>query len=210
VRLITWLTAILLLTTCSREPGFEETARHVILISMDTARADHFGFLGSHRAATPRLDELADESIVFTDCMTVVPTTLASHTSLFTGKYPHHHGVARNGFTVNQANQMLPEILKRAGFFTAGFAGSFALDSAFGFDQGFDHYDQDFDRLRSAGKRKQLGAERADGNRSDGRRAPPSGRGGDSRPPVLVRSLLRSPSSLRGTGLLQAGVRPPR
>ena len=147
MRLITWLIPVLLLTTCSREPGFEETARHVILISMDTARADHFGFLGNQRAATPRLDELADESIVFTDCMTVVPTTLPSHTSLFTGKHPHHHGVARNGFTVNQTNQMLPELLKRAGFLSVGFAGSFALDGVFGFDQGFDHYDQDFDRL---------------------------------------------------------------
>lgn len=120
-------------------------ARHLVLISMDTARADHFGFLGSTTARTPRLDSLARESIVFEDCMTAAPTTLASHTSLFTGKYPHHHGVPRNGFMVNRENQMLPELLKPAGFLTAGFAGSFALDTLFDFAQGFDHYDEDFD-----------------------------------------------------------------
>jgi len=118
--------------------------RHVVVISIDTARADHFGFMGSDTVKTPRLDALAAESIVFTDYMTVVPTTLASHTTLFTGRYPMHHGVARNGFVVNESNEMLAETLKAAGFHTAGFAGSFALDERFGFAQGFDHYDQDF------------------------------------------------------------------
>jgi arylsulfatase A-like enzyme len=82
---------------------------------------------------------------VFTDCATVIPTTLASHTSLFTGKYPHHHGVPRNGFMVAGDNEMLPEILQEAGFHTAGFVGSFALDRRFDFAQGFDHFDQEFD-----------------------------------------------------------------
>jgi arylsulfatase A-like enzyme len=124
------------------DPG---VPRHVVFISIDTARADHFGFMGSGYARTPRLDEFAAESVVFTDYMTVVPTTLASHTTLLTGKYPHHHGTPRNGFTINDANEMLAETLKEAGFRTAGFAGSFALDERFGFSQGFDHYDQDFD-----------------------------------------------------------------
>jgi len=127
---------------CSRGP---RGARHVVFISLDTARADHFGFMGSEVAATPRLDALAAESIVFTDYMTVVPTTLASHVSLLTGKYAHHHGTPRNGFMVNPRNEMLPEILRREGFRTAGFAGSFALDDRFDFGQGFDHYDQEFD-----------------------------------------------------------------
>jgi arylsulfatase A-like enzyme len=121
-----------------------EIPRHVILISMDTARADHFGFLGGTENSTPRIDALAEESIAFTDYMTVVPTTLASHTSLFTGKYPHHHGTPRNGFMVHDGNVMLTEILRNAGFHTVGFAGSFALDSRFNFAQGFDHYDENF------------------------------------------------------------------
>ena len=126
-------------------------ARHVVVISFDTTRADHFGFMGNDRVRTPNLDALAQESIVFTDFMTVVPTTLASHTSLFSGQYPHSHGTARNGFMVNTDNDMLAEILHDAGFHTAGFAGSFALDARFDFAQGFDHYDEEFNVLVGEG-----------------------------------------------------------
>ncbi len=125
--------------------------RHVILISLDTTRADHLGCYGNTWIQTPNLDALARESILFTNYMTVASTTLASHTSLFTGKYPHNHGVPRNGFMVNAANVMLPEILKDAGFTTAGFLGSFALDRRFDFSQGFDFFDQDFDILVGEG-----------------------------------------------------------
>lgn len=135
---------MLVLGTCAEGPDRVKGARHVILISMDTSRADHFGFMGNNDAKTPRMDEMAEESIVFADFMTVVPTTLASHTSLFTGKYPHHHGAARNGYVVNGENVMLPEILKEAGFHTAGFVGSFVLSSRFDFSQGFDYYDDTF------------------------------------------------------------------
>jgi arylsulfatase A-like enzyme len=121
--------------------------RHVVLISLDTTRADRFGFYGNREVSTPRLDRLAAESIVLEDFMTVVPTTLASHVSLFTGKYPHHHGTPRNGFLVHEDNVMLPELLRERGFVTAGFAGSFALDNRFRFAQGFDHWDEDFDRF---------------------------------------------------------------
>ena len=137
----------LLLTAGCAGPVDAPRARHVVVISLDTTRADHFGFLGNTQIATPQMDALAEESIVFTDFMTVAPTTLASHTSLFTGTYPHHHGTPRNGFMVNPENEMLPEILQAEGFHTAGFAGSFALDRRFDFAQGFDHYDQEFDLL---------------------------------------------------------------
>jgi arylsulfatase A-like enzyme len=142
-----WLLCMLLFLAACSGPAVRGPARHVIFISMDTARADHFGFMGSVTAETPRLDALAEESIVFTNYMTVVPTTLASHVSLLTGKYPHHHGTPRNGFMVNTGNEMLTEILAEAGFHTAGFAGSFSLDSRFDFAQGFIHYDQEFDVL---------------------------------------------------------------
>ena len=125
----------------------EAPVRHVIVISMDTTRADHFGCYGNEWIRTPRIDALAGESILFTKYMTVVPSTLASHTSLFTGKYPHSHGTPRNGFVVHDDNVMLVEVLHDAGFHTAGFLGSFALDSRFNFSQGFDHYDETFDRL---------------------------------------------------------------
>ncbi len=139
------------LASCASPVPEIEGARHVIFISIDTARADHFGFMGSKTVRTPRLDAFAAESVVFTDYMTVVPTTLASHTTLMTGNYPHHHGTPRNGFLVNEKNEMLAEILTDAGFHTAGFAGSFALDSRFGFAQGFAHYDESWDVLVAPG-----------------------------------------------------------
>lgn len=134
------------MTSC-QTGGARLAARHVIVISLDTTRADFFGCYGNTWVQTPRIDRLARQSIVLTNYMTVVPTTLPSHTSLFTGKYPHTHGTPSNGFEVNADNVMLTEILKEAGFHTAGFLGSFALDSRFEFDQGFDHYDETFDRL---------------------------------------------------------------
>ncbi len=76
---------------------------------------------------------------------TVVPTTLAAHTSILTGLHPHTHGVPENGFRVHPYNRLLPEILRDEGYRTAAFVGSFALARRFGLDQGFDHYDEDFD-----------------------------------------------------------------
>lgn len=121
--------------------------RHVVLISLDTTRADQLGLYGNPTVKTPRLDRLAAQSVVLDDFMTVVPTTLSAHVSLFTGKYPHTHGTPRNGFLVNEQNVMLPEILGEHGFVTAGFAGSFALEGRFNFAQGFEHYDEAFERF---------------------------------------------------------------
>ncbi len=129
----------------------DEPPRHVVIVTLDTTRADQFGFMGNRFVKTPHLDAIATESIVLTDCMAVAPTTLASHTSLFTGKYPHRHGTPRNGYMVHLDNVMLAEILKEAGFTNAGFAGSFALDERFDFAQGFDTYDQTFDILVGEG-----------------------------------------------------------
>jgi len=134
--------------------GGKETppgARHVIVISLDTTRPDLFGCYGSAFMQTPNMDRLARESILFSDYMTVVPTTLASHTALFTGKYPHNHGTPRNGFMVNTDNVMLAEVLEDAGFQTAGFIASFALESRFDFAQGFGHYDEEFEQLVGEG-----------------------------------------------------------
>jgi arylsulfatase A-like enzyme len=127
--------------------GYRGAARHVIWISLDTTRPDHFACYQDSWVRTPRISGLARESILFMDHITPVTTTLASHTTCFTGKYPHNHGVPRNGFMVNPENVMLAEIMQRAGFRTAGFLGSFALDRRFDFAQGFDTFNQDFDIL---------------------------------------------------------------
>lgn len=142
------------LTGCAKKETIQQ-AQHVIMISLDTTRPDHFGCYGNSWIQTPHIDQLASESIVFKDYMTVVPTTLPSHTSLFTGTYPHTHGTPLNGYTVNDKNVLLTELLKKAGFYTAGFISSFALDSRFNFAQGFDVYDQKYEQFKGTEKRTQ-------------------------------------------------------
>lgn len=146
-RIITVIPFVVFIAGCTRIGVGANDIKHVVVISLDTTRADHFGFLGNPRVKTPRLDALAAESVVFTDYMSAAPTTLASHVTLFTGMYPHHHGTPRNGFMVNGDNIMLAEILRDAGFHTAGFVGSFAMESRFDVAQGFDHYDENFSML---------------------------------------------------------------
>jgi len=125
-------------------PG-AHSARHLILISVDTLRADHLTPYGAPPGRTPFLSQLAAEGVTFTDHLATAPTTLTSHTSLMTGLWPHNHGVARNGFSVAPENLTLAEILTGEGFLTAGFVGALPLASRSGFAQGFAHFDETFD-----------------------------------------------------------------
>jgi arylsulfatase len=115
--------------------------RHVVLVSIDTLRADYLGCYGHEFVESPHLDALASNGILFTQHISTASTTLASHTSMLSGTYPHTHGVARNGYFVPDSNVMLAEILRDAGFETAGFVGAAPLDPTVNFDQGFEHYD---------------------------------------------------------------------
>ena len=114
----------------------------VVLISLDTLRADHLGTYGS-QIRTPNIDGVAAEGIVFETADTASTMTLPSHTSLFTGNWPATHGVVRNGWLVNQENRMLPEVLREAGFRTVGVSAAVALSEQLGFPQGFDVWNQD-------------------------------------------------------------------
>ncbi len=117
----------------------------MLLVSFDTTRADHLGPYGGKAGPTPAFDTLAREGTLYRDCTAAAATTLAAHTSIVTGDLPRTHGVPRNGFVLDPANVTLAERLGGLGFWCAAFLGSFALDRRFGFDQGFDHFDQDFD-----------------------------------------------------------------
>ena len=86
---------------------------HVIMISIDTLRADFLGSYGHPYVQTPFLDDLAERGVVFEKQMAAAPTTLASHTSMMTGLWPHTHGVPRNGFLVPAEHEMLAEILQK-------------------------------------------------------------------------------------------------
>lgn len=116
----------------------------VLLVSIDTARRDHFGFHGG-RARTPNLDRLASKGVVFERAHATTPVTLPSHTSLFTGLYPPRHGVRDNArFRLGPEADTLAEHFGAAGFRTAAFVSAFVLDAQFGLAQGFEVYDDRF------------------------------------------------------------------
>jgi arylsulfatase A-like enzyme/Tfp pilus assembly protein PilF len=125
----------------------------VILITVDTTRADRMGFLGSTRGLTPNLDEVAREGTAFTRAYSHVPLTTASHATILTGTYPQYTHVNDFGEPLAAGLPYLPDILHQNGYRTAAFVGSLILDpiggTAPGFDRGFDIYDAGF-RMKTA------------------------------------------------------------
>ncbi len=122
---------------------------NVILITIDTLRADHVGIYGAGQARTPVLDSLAAEGTYFEHCVSQVPLTLPSHTSLLSSTYPQFSQVRDNGgFQVPGALTLISEILKGRGRATAAFIGAFVLHGKWGLNQGFDTYSDRFDPAR--------------------------------------------------------------
>ncbi|MEW5801403.1 MAG: tetratricopeptide repeat protein [bacterium] len=120
---------------------------NVIIVTLDTLRADHLGCYGNTKIKTPYIDSLAKEGVRFSRTYTPVPVTLPSHTSIMTGLYPVYHKVRNNGtFEASEQLETLAEVLKKKGFHTAAFIGSFVLDSRYGLGQGFDYYDDYLER----------------------------------------------------------------
>jgi arylsulfatase A-like enzyme/Tfp pilus assembly protein PilF len=120
----------------------EPTGRNLLLITLDTVRADFLSCNGSTRAQTPHLDDLARRGVNFTRTRASVPLTLPSHASIFTASHPPSHTVRDNGaFRLPTDRMTLSELLKGEGYETAAFVGSFVLDRRFGLAQGFDLYD---------------------------------------------------------------------
>ena len=119
---------------------------NVLIVSIDTLRADRLGSYGYAQAQTPVLDGLAARGLRFTQATTVAPLTLPAHTSLLTGTFPTFHGVRDNGqFYVGDEQLTLAEVLKSHGYRTGGFVGAFVLDRRWGIAQGFDTYFDNFD-----------------------------------------------------------------
>ena len=118
----------------------------VLLITLDTTRADRIGAYGFADIETPHLDRLAAEGVLFEQAQAVAPLTLPAHSSIFTGEYPPAHGVRDNGgFYLADEHVVLAEILRNEGLRTGGFVAAFVLDAKWGIAQGFDHYFDDFD-----------------------------------------------------------------
>jgi arylsulfatase A-like enzyme/Tfp pilus assembly protein PilF len=132
--------------------------RNVILISIDTCRADRLSCYGYPRQTTPNIDALVRDAALFKQVIAPVPMTLPSHSSTMTGTYPPVHGVRTNdGYRLAASNVTLARILRDGGYSTAAFVGGFPLDARFGLDQGFETYDGHFDK--EGGKHDRRSAE---------------------------------------------------
>ncbi len=143
----TAIAAIALTTACSPAPApgpAAAPARHLVLVTIDTLRADRLGAYGSS-VPTPNFDRLAREGVRALDASTHVPLTRPAHTSLLTGRYPSEHGI-RDNISLPLATSVptLAEFLTARGFTTAAFVSSFVLSKQSGLDRGFQHYDDTF------------------------------------------------------------------
>jgi arylsulfatase A-like enzyme/Flp pilus assembly protein TadD len=138
---------------CSLVVAELNPAPNVVVITIDTLRADHLQCYGDQQIRTPNIDALAAEGIRFERAYTPIPVTLPAHTVIFTGTYPMFSGMHDfSGNKLNATQPTLATVLKQHGYTTGAVVGSAVLDSRFGLNRGFDfYYDHfDFSRLEEA------------------------------------------------------------
>ena len=148
VRRTSGLAAVMLLIMCVAAAGScrrqiapaPVRARNVVLVTIDTLRADRLGAYGYARARTPVVDSLAQVGTRFDRAYATAPITLTSHASLLSGRYPPGHGARHNGIRVSGDVPLLADMLKKTGFSTGAFVGAFPLDKRFGLQRGFQVY----------------------------------------------------------------------
>jgi arylsulfatase A-like enzyme/Flp pilus assembly protein TadD len=131
----------------SNTPTRSTAYPNIVLVTLDTTRADRMDFLGSKRGLTPNLDLLARDATVFTRAYSQAPLTPTSHSTILTGTYPQYHQVLIFPIPLAEDMPYLPAILKDHGYSTAAFVGSIAVDYKWGtpgFERGFDAYDAGF------------------------------------------------------------------
>jgi arylsulfatase A-like enzyme len=131
------------------ESGIESPERwNVLVITTDTLRADRLGFYGYPKPTSPFLDRLASESVVFERAVSSSAVTPVSHASIFTGLFPHHHGLRSLhggvGYSLPKDVPTLATLLSDEGYATGGFVSAFPATRHYGLHQGFDHWDEDF------------------------------------------------------------------
>ena len=128
----------------------QDAAQNILLVTIDTLRADALGCYGGI-AATPVIDALAAAGLRFTFAHAHAVVTLPSHASILTGRYPFEHGLRENsGYRLQEGMKTLPQLLKARGLATGAFVGAFPLDARFGLTPGFDEYDGRFDDMAGA------------------------------------------------------------
>lgn len=117
---------------------------HVLVVTLDTLRADHCSAYGYRHETTPRLTRLAAEGARAELAYAPMATTGPSHCTLFTGLHPASHGVLKNGWVLPPGRETLAETMRAAGYATAAFVSAFPVNRRFGLGQGFEAYDDDF------------------------------------------------------------------
>jgi arylsulfatase A-like enzyme/Tfp pilus assembly protein PilF len=152
-----------LVLSVSTDGPVAQNRPNIVLVTLDTTRADRMGFLGSTRNLTPNLDALARESIVFTRAYAQAPVTTVSHATILSGTFPPAHRVNDFGNPLPTSVPYLPDLLRQQGYRTGAFVGSLILDArggtAPGFDRGFEVYDAGY-RLRRPGEDRYSTVER--------------------------------------------------
>jgi choline-sulfatase len=126
--------------------GVKPGSLNLLLVTLDTTRADRIHAYGFDGIETPNLDRLANEGVLFEEAVAPAPLTLPAHSSIFTGQFPPAHGVRDNGgFFLDEKETTMAERLQARGYATGGFVGAYVLDHKWGIAQGFQTYFDDFD-----------------------------------------------------------------
>src|SRR5262245_34024898 len=124
------------------------SARNLLLVTIDTLRADRVGAYGYKAARTPAIDALAARGARFDAAFSSAPITLTSHATIMTGRYPPGHGARHNGMRLDPGVPTIADALRQSGFATAAFVAAFPLDARFGLNKGFATF---MDRMRRRG-----------------------------------------------------------
>lgn len=150
---LVWLLA-LVFVGCTRS----EPAANLVIVTLDTTRADHLGLYGYFRDTSPVLDAFAEHAIVFERNIVPMATTLPTHTSLFTSTHPLEHGVLANGthdgsrFAPAPGLRLLADVARAAGWRTAAFVSAAPLKRGSGIEIGFEHFDEPTGMQREGGE----------------------------------------------------------
>ncbi len=135
------LILLFLLLGCGTGRAEPLAGYNVLLISLDTLRADHLSCYGYKRATSPRIDQVAKESVLFENVVAASSWTIPSHMSLLTSQYPSVHGVENENMCLGEAVPTLAQVLAKQGYTTAAFVTGPMLNHRFGFHRGFQLYD---------------------------------------------------------------------
>ncbi len=148
-----WLTSGCQQPAAEKRPLSEKTNHGLVIVSYDTVRRDHLSAYGYSRSTSPELESLASKGVLFTKAFTAETNTNPSHATMFTGYYPHQHGSQANGHLLRDEYQTLAETLQSNGYRTGAFVSGVPMAAiASKLDQGFEHYDDEFEGNRRPGQ----------------------------------------------------------